>query len=364
MTVQDGNSRARCGRISIGGRSLQTPAFAPVATRAAVKGLLPSQLIECGVEFLLANAYHLQLAPGAELIAGQGGLHDFMGWHGIILTDSGGYQVFSLSDINEITDGGVEFRNPRDGSKMFMGPQEAVKIQERLGSDIAMVFDECPPCPCSKKKAGRAVDRTLRWAQECKETHSRENQALFGIVQGGTYEDLRSRCAQELVGMGFDGYAIGGVSVGEDEELRNRAVEMTAPLLPEGRPRYLMGVGFPPDIINAIGEGIDMFDCVAPTRMGRNATAFTRSGRLRIRNSVFKKDPAPLEEDCNCLACTLYSRAYLHHLFRTREMLGPVLLSIHNISFYQNLLSGARKAIAENGFDEYRGLFLENYCNC
>ncbi len=344
-----------------GGRSVETPAFAPVATRGAVKGVTPGQLTDCGVGFLLANAYHLQVSPGADLIADLGGLHEFMGWDGLILTDSGGYQVFSLSELNKITEKGVEFRNPRDGTPMFLGPREVVSIQNTLGSDIAMVFDDCPPCPCSEKRARGAVERTLRWARECSDAHSNPDQALFGIVQGGVYESLRARCAEVLTGMDFDGYAIGGVSVGEGRELRERVVRYTAPLLPPDKPRYLMGVGFPPDVIRAIGDGIDMFDCVAPTRMGRNATAFTRAGRLRLRNASFRNDPRPLEDGCNCMACALYSRAYLSHLFRTGEILGPVLLSIHNINFYQRLFDGAHEAIGRNEFGAYGRKVLRDY---
>ncbi len=361
LICQDGRTRARRGRIEVGGRSVETPAFAPVATRGSVKGILPAMLADCGVEILLANAYHLQASPGSDLIADMGGLHGFMGWDRLILTDSGGYQVFSLSGLNRITDVGVEFRSPRDGSPMFMGPAEAVAIQKALGSDIAMVFDDCPPSPCSRERAGEAVERTLRWARECRDAHPGGGQALFGIVQGGIYDDLRERCAGELVGMDFDGYAIGGVSVGEDEELREKAVHCTAPLLPSGHPRYLMGVGFPSDIIKAIGEGIDLFDCVAPTRMGRNATAFTAGGRLRLRNASCKKDPGPLEETCNCAVCALYSRAYIHHLFRVGEMLGPVLLSLHNICFYQRLVAGAREAIEIGEFESYRRRFITAY---
>ncbi len=361
---QDGTTRARTGRIQVGGRSLDTPVFAPVATRGSVKGILPGRILDCGVRLLLANAYHLAVSPGADVIADLGGLHRFMGWDGLILTDSGGYQVFSLSGLNRIREDGVEFRNPRDGSLMFMGPAESVAIQQRLGSDIAMAFDDCPPCPCGEERAGEAVDRTLRWAMECRKAHPGGGQALFGIVQGGVYKDLRRRCARELAAMDFDGYAIGGVSVGEEESLRDAAVRLTAPLLPADRPRYLMGVGFPPDILRAVGEGIDLFDCVAPTRMGRNATAFTASGRLRLRNSSCRTDSRPLEDVCNCPACALYSRGYIHHLFLSREMLGPVLLSIHNISFYQRMMTGAREAIEQGEFGSYSRDFLHSYGAC
>ena len=244
---------------------------------------------------------------------------------------------------------------------MFLGPREAVRIQERLGADIAMVFDECPPYPCSRADARAAVDRTLLWADACRDAHERTDQALFGIVQGSVFQDLRRECARRLVDMDFEGYAIGGVSVGEEEELRRAAVEFTAPLLPENKPRYLMGVGFPEDLLEAIANGIDMFDCVAPTRMGRNATAFTPTGRVRMRNAVHKRDPDPIQRGCECTACRLYSRGYIHHLFRCREMLGPILLSIHNVHFYHRLMEGARVAIEKGNFNQFKDQFLSRY---
>jgi queuine tRNA-ribosyltransferase len=284
-----------------------------------------------------------------------------MAWDRPILTDSGGYQVFSLSELRSISDEGVEFKSPRDGSTMFLGPRETVRIQEQLGSDIAMVFDECPPYPCSHEDAESAVERTLRWAADCREVHEREDQAQFGIVQGSVFQDLREECARRLVEMDFEGYAIGGVSVGEEEALRREAVAFTAPLLPEDKPRYLMGVGFPEDILEAIAQGIDMFDCVAPTRMGRNATAFTAEGRLRMRNAAHKGDPGPVQAGCECTACRLYSRGYIHHLFRCQEMLGPILLSIHNLHFYHGMMQGARQAISNGTFTEFKTAFLTRY---
>ena len=358
---QDVKTAARRGVLRLPHGVLQTPVFAPVATRGTVKGVLPQRLLEAGTQMLLANTYHLELTPGAVLIEDLGGLHEFMAWDRPILTDSGGYQVFSLAELREVTDQGVRFKNPRDGSMMFLGPEEAVRIQERLGSDIAMVLDECPPCPCSREDATEAVNRTLRWARICREVHQREEQSLFGIVQGGVYEELRRRCARELTQMEFEGYAIGGVSVGEEEELRRRAVEFTAPLLPQEKPRYLMGVGFPEDVLEAVAQGIDMFDCVAPTRMGRNATAFTPRGRLRMRNSVHKTDPGPLQEACECPTCRLYSRACINHLFRCNEMLGPILLSIHNLYFYHRMMRGARRSIAAGTFAEFKDEFLSRY---
>ena len=361
VKATDGSCEARVGRLRVPSGVVETPAFMPVGTRATVRGLTPGQLRECGTQMLLANAYHLALSPGAEVVAACGGIHRFMAWDGPILTDSGGYQVFSLAGLNRITEDGVEFRSPLDGSLMFMGPRESIEIQNALGADVAMAFDECPPYPCSREAAQTAVRRTLRWAAMCKECHRADQQALFGIVQGGVFEDLRAQCARELLQLGFDGYAIGGVSVGEPPELRRAITASTAALLPVQRPRYLMGVGFPVDVLNAVGGGIDLFDCVAPTRMGRNGTAFTGGGRLRIRNGCFRADPRPLEEGCDCLCCRLYSRACVNHLFRCGEMLGPVLLTIHNLAFYHRLMAQARSAVREGRFEAFRSDFISRY---
>ena len=355
------DSDARRGRLSFGDRQVETPFFMPVATNATVRGLTIDQVADCGAQMVLSNAYHLTICPGPDRVAELGGLHNFMGWDGPILTDSGGYQVFSLADLNDITDEGVEFQSPRDGSTLFVGPDEAVEIQEKLGPDVAMVFDQCPPHPCSREDAETAVDRTLAWARRCREVHQRPDQALFGIVQGSVYPKLRERCAEELVKMDFPGYAVGGVSVGEDKEQRREMTELGAGLLPRRKPRYLMGVGFPSDILHAVGAGIDMFDCVAPTRMGRNGTAFTRQGRVRIRNSTHNRDTAPLEEGCDCLCCRLYCRGYLNHLFRCDEMLGPILLSIHNLAFYHRMMSEIRQAVSEGRFARYRDEFVSDY---
>ena len=361
VTGHDAHCSARCGELRLPHGTVRTPAFAPVATRGSVRGVLPEQLRACGTQVLLANAYHLELSPGAEAVAALGGLHRLMAWDRPIVTDSGGYQVFSLSGLRRITDEGVEFRSPMDGSLMMLGPREAIRIQNLLGADVAMAFDECPPCPCSRAVAEKAVERTLRWAATCKEAHADGGQALFGIVQGSTFEDLRGRCAEELVRLDFGGYAIGGVSVGEGDELRQAVVRLTAPLLPAGRPRYLMGVGFPPDLLKAISHGIDLFDCVAPTRMGRNGTAFTAGGRLRLRGSACRTDPRPIEETCDCPACRLYSRAYLSHLLRCREMLGPILLALHNVRFYHRMMQGAREAIAAGRYAAFRDMFVSRY---
>ena len=362
VTARDGATDARAGRLSLRSGAVETPVFMPVGSRGTVRGLTAPQLRECGAQMLLANAYHLALRPGAEAVAELGGLHRFMAWDGPTLTDSGGYQVFSLSEHRRITPDGVAFRSPVDGSELFLGPAECMRIQNLLGADVAMVLDHCPPYPCERKLAEEAVERTLRWSAGCREAHGRpEDQALFGIVQGSVFEDLRAESARRTVEIGFGGYAIGGVSVGEADELRREMVAFTAPLLPEESPRYLMGVGFPPDLVTAVGYGVDLFDCVAPTRMGRNATAFTPTGRLRLRNSAHKGDERPVQDGCGCAACRLYSRAYLNHLFRTGEMLGPVLLSIHNLTFYANLMACARRAIGRGEFARFRRDFLTTY---
>ncbi|MFO7955694.1 MAG: tRNA guanosine(34) transglycosylase Tgt [Candidatus Brocadiia bacterium] len=361
VTATDGETAARTGRLSLRSGTVETPVFMPVGSRGTVRGLTPGQLRECGATMLLANAYHLALRPGAEQVAELGGLHAFMGWDGPTLTDSGGYQVFSLAEHRDITEDGVSFRSPVDGAEIFLGPAECMRIQSLLGADVAMVLDQCPPYPCEREAAETAVERTLRWGRACRRHHDRGDQALFGIVQGGVYEDLRQRSARATVEIGFDGYAIGGVSVGESDELRRRAVEFTAALLPTDRPRYLMGVGFPLDLVHAVGQGIDMFDCVAPTRMGRNATAFTPDGRLRVRNSACRDDPAPVQDGCGCLCCRLYSRAYLNHMFRTGEMLGPILLSIHNLNFYCSLMARAREAIGTGRYARFRDEFVGRY---
>ncbi len=353
-TAHDPSTRARTGRLTLRSGAVETPAFMPVGSRASVRGLTPDQLRSCGARMLLANAYHLALRPGADVVARLGGLHRFMGWDGPILTDSGGYQVFSLAEHRRITEDGVHFRSPVGGEKMFLGPRECMEIQALLGADVAMVLDHCPPYPCERGLAEESLARTLRWSSACKDCHNRSDQALFGIVQGSVFEDLRRESARRTAEIGFDGYAIGGVSVGEGPEQARRTVALTAPLLPEDKPRYLMGVGFPADLVSAIGHGVDLFDCAAPTRMGRNGTAFTPDGRLRLRNSSLRSDRRPVQDGCGCLCCRLYSRAYVSHLFRTGEMLGPVLLSVHNLTFYSRLMSDARGAIEVGRFAQFR----------
>jgi queuine tRNA-ribosyltransferase len=339
---------ARRGRLHTAHGTVETPVFMPVGTQATVKGLTPAMLEDAGVQMLLGNTYHLTLRPGDELIAELGGLHRFMGWSRPILTDSGGYQVYSLAANLKIDDRAAVFRSHIDGAALELTPERAVRIQENLGSDVAMCLDECPTFDAPGPVRAEAVRRTLHWAERCRAAHSRPDQALFGIVQGGTDITLRQSCAASLVAMDFPGYALGGFSVGETEEQMLTALGPTTAALPSNRPRYLMGVGRPQDLLAAIDRGVDMFDCVLPTHNGRNASAFTADGPLRLRNACHKRDPAPLESDCPCYVCRNFSRAYLHHLFLADEMLGPTLLSLHNVAFYCRLMSQARVAI-ENG---------------
>jgi queuine tRNA-ribosyltransferase len=314
-------------------------------------------LRDAGAQILLANTYHLQLRPGAEAVAELGGLHRFMGWSGPILTDSGGYQVFSLAELVQIDDGGVSFRSHIDGEKLRLDPVSAVRIQERLGADIIMAFDECPPYPCPREQVERAVARTLDWAAACKSARQREDQALFGIVQGGIHGDLRRRCAEVLAELDLPGYAVGGLSVGESHDEMMAVLDGLEPILPADRPRYLMGVGMPQDIAAAVARGIDMFDCVLPTRNGRNAYAFTPTGPLRLRNEQYRLDDRPIEPGCDCGACRSFSRGYLRHLFRAEEMLGPMLVSEHNVHFYQRMMRQIRELIQRGEFNRLSETF-------
>ncbi len=339
---------ARTGLLQTNHGVVKTPVFMPVGTRGAVKGTLPQQLRQAGSQIVLANTFHLMLKPGVKTIEKVGGLHKFMAWDGPILTDSGGYQVFSLSTINSTDDSGTEFASPYDGMKIKLDPLGVTEIQNRLGADIIMCFDQCPAFDAKPKEQQKAVERTIKWAKICKDTHSNSRQLLFGIVQGQTDRQLRQNCAHELVKIDFAGYAIGGLSVGEGTEQMLQTVRFTAPLLPEGKPRYLMGVGTPADIIQAVEAGIDMFDCVMPTRNGRNALAFTKAGPIRLRNSAYIDDLRPIDAGCRCLCCTTYSRAAIRHFFNIGEMLGPIMLSLHNIVFYHNLMDKIRENI-ENG---------------
>jgi queuine tRNA-ribosyltransferase len=344
---------ARLGRLETPHGTVDTPVFMAVGTQATVKGLTPAQLEEAGVQMVLGNTYHLALRPGDELIAEMGGLHRFMGWERPILTDSGGFQVYSLAASRKIDDRAAVFRSHIDGALLELSPERAVRIQENLGADVAMCLDECPPFETPPEYRREAVRRTIHWAQRCRDAHRRPDQALFAIVQGGTDLELRAGCARALTALDFPGYALGGFSVGETPEQMMTALEPTTALLPADRPRYLMGVGRPEDLLAAVARGVDMFDCVLPTRNGRNASAFTSAGPLRLRNACHRRDPAPLESDCRCYTCRRFSRAYLHHLFLADEMLGPTLLSLHNVAFYSRLLAEARQAIRDRRFAEF-----------
>jgi queuine tRNA-ribosyltransferase len=352
---------ARLGHLYTPHGPIETPAFMAVGTQGTVKGLTPAQLREIGVQVILGNTYHLALRPGADLIAELGGLHRFSGWDGPILTDSGGYQVYSLAQSRKIDDRAAVFRSHIDGALLELSPESAVAIQEKLGSDIAMCLDECPPFGTSADELRIAVRRTILWAERCRDAHRRPDQALFAIVQGGTDLTLRAECAEALRRLDFPGYALGGFSVGETPEQMATALGPTAALLPADRPRYLMGVGRPQDILAGIAAGIDLFDCVLPTRNGRNAQAFTATGIVRIRNARHRRDSAPLESGCECYACTRFSRAYLHHLFLAEEMLGPTLLSLHNVAFYCRLMAEARRAIRDGRFAEWAAVHLARW---
>lgn len=323
----------------------------PVGTAGSVKGVTPDQLRGTGASMILANTYHLQLRPSPEVVRDLGGLHRFMGWDGPILTDSGGYQVFSLASINKIDDEGVEFRSHIDGSLVRLDARIAVDIQEKLGADVAMVFDQCPPLPCDEQTLRTAVDRSIRWANQCRDAHRRGDQALFGIVQGGLDPELRRSCAEALVRIGFEGYAIGGLSVGESHEEMVEVLPVTTTCLPVDRPRYLMGVGMPRDILAAVRAGVDLFDCVLPTRNGRNSYAFTAAGPLRLRNEMHRLDDGPLESGCDCETCRRFSRGYIRHLFNAGEMLGPTATSIHNLRFYQRFMARIRERIVDGTLD-------------
>jgi len=358
---KDKNSGARLGKLATPGGEINTPCFMPVGTQGTVKALAPRDLEEAGAEIILSNAYHLFLRPGMEIIRKAGGLHNFMSWKSPILTDSGGYQIFSLALLRKVSDKGVEFQSHIDGTKHFLTPEDVVGIQEDLGSDIMMPLDECVHYPCNKDYAEVAMKRTLDWVKRSKECKDNNGQLLFGIVQGATYEDLREACAKRLVEIGFDGYAIGGVSVGEPKNLRYNIVNLVSGLLPGEKPRYLMGVGVPEDIIQAVELGVDMFDCVVPTRYGRNGTAFTSAGKITVRNASYSEDFKALDPACGCYACKNFSRAYLRHLFNTREILGLELVSSHNIHFFLKIMRDVREAISQDKFSEFKKDFLSKY---
>lgn len=395
LLAQDLLSKARCARLTTAHGVIDTPAFMPVGTQGSVKGVSPRELRELNAQIILGNTYHLFVRPGLDVIKHFGGLHKFMNWNGPILTDSGGYQIFSLSKLRKITEDGVEFQNHIDGARAFISPEIAVETQAALGGDIVMALDECIPYPCEYDYAAQSAEMTTRWATRCKEwkaenaqrstsnaqrpmtvasavsaeskrdalgtAHTTARQLLFGIVQGGTFDDLRRASAQAIVELDFDGYAIGGVSVGEPEEEMMRAVESAEPFLPKDKPRYAMGLGTPPQLLEMIARGMDMFDCVLPTRLARNGTAFTDTGTLNLKNAEFALDKRPIEENCACPACCEFSRGYIRHLVKAEEILGLRLITLHNLHFYLELMNRARAQIERGTFDQFRKTFVADY---
>jgi queuine tRNA-ribosyltransferase len=378
LLTTDQHSQARCGRLKTAHDVIDTPAFMPIGTQGSVKGVSPRELRELNAQIILGNTYHLFVRPGLDVIKHFGGLHNFMSWDGPILTDSGGYQIFSLVKLRKITEDGVEFQNHIDGARAFISPEIAMQIQAALGSDIAMVLDECVPYPCEYDYAAKSAELTARWARRCREWKRRNGETakrgltdspvrrfadsmLFGIVQGGIFDDLRRASAQAIVELDFDGYAIGGVSVGEPEEEMMRAVESAEPFLPADRPRYAMGLGTPPQMLEMIARGMDMFDCVLPTRLARNGTAFTAAGTLNLKNAEFELDKRPIEENCACPACREFTRGYIRHLMKAEEILGLRLITLHNLHFYLNLMSRARTEIELGTFDQFRKGFVAEY---
>lgn len=360
----DPSSGARTGKLHLEHGMVDTPVFMPVGTQATIKSGPPLFLEEAGVQMIVANTYHLHLRPGEALIAQAGGLHEFMGWKRCVLTDSGGFQVISLADLNRITDEGVHFQSHLDGNRIFFGPEKVIQMQRALGADIIMSFDEPALYPSTFAAVEKAVHRTTDWAAKGKRAFERSGdsgQALFGIVQGGVHEDLRRRSAEELMAISFDGYAIGGLAIGEPKSVQREITERTAQILPADRPRYLMGVGYPEDIVDAVSKGIDMFDCVIPTRNARTGTVFTPNGRLVVKNAPFVEDFLPIDEQCECYACNHFSRAYIRHLFNAGEMLGPILATVHNIAFFMRLMREIRESIDRGQFEVWSRTFLANY---
>ena len=358
---QDKNCNARLGKLNVFGKEVETPVFMPVGTQATVKFLSVEDIKNIGASIILSNTYHLWLRPGEEVLKKAGGIHTFMNYDGPILTDSGGFQVFSLADSRKIKEEGVSFKSHLDGTSLFMSPEDSIHIQEDIGSDIAISFDECIPYPSSYEYCKDSVDRTLRWAKRGKDAHTRKNQALFGVVQGSEFEDLRKYCAEELVKMDFDGYSIGGTSVGEDKATHDRMLDYTLPYLPKDKPRYEMGIGAVNDILEAVERGVDMFDCVLPTRIARHGTLMTSQGRINIKKMIYKEDFTPLDPECDCECCRNYTKAYLNHLFRANEGLGNRLMSIHNLRFLLKLMEDIRLAIKEDRFLEFKQETLEKY---
>ncbi|PYI81285.1 MAG: tRNA guanosine(34) transglycosylase Tgt [Verrucomicrobia bacterium] len=378
LLASDKHSKARCARFKTAHGVINTPAFMPVGTQGSVKGVSPRELRQLNAQIILGNTYHLFIRPGLDVIKHFGGLHNFMSWDDPILTDSGGYQIFSLVKLRKITENGVEFQNHIDGGRAFISPEIAMEIQAALGSDIAMVLDECVPYPCEYEYTAQSAELTTRWAKRCLEWKRSNSETaksgladspvrrfadsmLFGIVQGGTFEDLRCASAQAIVELHFDGYAIGGVSVGEPEEEMMRAVESAEPFLPKDKPRYAMGLGTPPQMLEMIGRGMDIFDCVLPTRLARNGTAFSAAGTLNLKNAEFALDKSPIEENCRCPACREFMRGYIRHLIKAEEILGLRLITLHNLHFYLNLMSQARTEIECGAFDQFRKAFVAGY---
>jgi len=353
FSIQNTDGAARRGTIQTGRGAIATPAFMPVGTYGTVKAMTPEELRGVGAEVVLGNTFHLMLRPGVEVIRAHGSLHEFMHWDGPLLTDSGGFQVFSLGDVRKISEQGVEFRSPVDGARVFLGPEESMAVQRALGSDIVMIFDECTPYPADEATARASMELSLRWARRSRNAHGDNPNALFGIVQGGMHPRLRLESLEGLTAIGFDGYAIGGLSVGEPKAQRERVLDHLLPQMPTDRPRYLMGVGTPEDIVEAVRRGVDMFDCVMPTRNARNGFLFVRSGLIRIRNSRFAGDTGPVDESCGCYTCRNYSRAYLRHLDKCNEILGSRLNTLHNLYYYQQLMAELRTAIAGGRLDTY-----------
>ena len=351
--VSTTSGKARRGELDFPRGKVQTPAFMPVGTYGTVKGMLPRDIKEIGAEIILGNTFHLMLRPGTEVVKKHGDLHDFIQWQGPILTDSGGFQVFSLGDMRKITEKGVEFKSPIDGSPVFIDPEKSMQVQRDLGSDVVMIFDECTPYPATEKQANDSMQLSLRWAERSKKAHGDNPSALFGIVQGGMYETLRDESMAGLEEIGFDGYAIGGLSVGEPKEDMIRILEHLGDNMPADKPRYLMGVGKPADLVEAVFRGIDMFDCVMPTRNARNGHLFTSTGVIKIRNSVHRGDTSPLDAECDCYTCQNFTRGYLHHLDKCGEILGAQLNTIHNLRYYQNLMQGLRDAIENDYLDQF-----------
>jgi queuine tRNA-ribosyltransferase len=360
VTKQDSGSGARLGVISTPQGEIPTPLFMPVATQAAIKAVEPERVAEVGSRILLANAYHLHLKPGEDVVAAMGGVHKFMHWPGLIITDSGGYQVFSLPK-REITEEGVRFQVEKSGKALTLTPESATAIQEKLGADIAMAFDECVAYPAPYNYAKEAMERTVRWAKRCKAAHQREDQSLFPIVQGSTFADLRKGCVEELAALDLPGIAVGGLSVGEGLDVMTEVLSYTTPYLPKDKPRYLMGVGLPEDILTSVESGMDMSDCVIPTKYARSGILFTRVGRMRITRPNFRKDKFPPDTDCGCYTCRNFTRAYLHHLFQADEILGDTLATIHNLFFYQSLMEKIRQALQEDRFGAFKRDFLQTY---